>query len=228
LAGKMPEKPGTPSRFYLTWNETLAGASNNDIWLDGDTNDGHELILLNAGSTTNPQPQMKFENWSNGNVTKDTYIFANKGDFHTYNNYSYELFTQWDKTTNLNKSNMAFRVKVEVRSQPKTDSGFLSRIPIVGGLFSAGQQLAATVVWVGSVFYWFFARMAETGLNILGAMWNVISFLIDLMGWIIGSYGGMLTASESWAKVFLSIPGLIFSLEFAKLIMVGIKLLPTT
>lgn len=228
LVGQFPDSPGTPSAFPITWNEKLGSDSNNQIWLDGDTSDGTELVLLNNGNESDIRPRLGVNTWTNGNVSQSKYEYTELDDYHIFNDNGYELYTYWSSYSNKNETNMTFNVYVEIREQPTTDGGFLKRIPVIGGIVSAGESTAGAVLWIGSILYWTLGAIFEVIINLSLMLYNITAFFVAFMHWLLISYSAVISGASAWASVFVAIPGILLMVEFTKLILIGIKLLPTT
>lgn len=228
MAGEFPQRPGTPTKGLIKWDEEKTGDSDNQIWLDGDTSGGTEMVLLNDGNETDPRPEIVVNNWESGSSTgTDKYYIENESEYVVHNNFSYEVHFTWVETRNLNKSNMQFDVEYEIREQP-SDTGWVDRIPIVGSLYSGAEATASVLSWLGSILWWFFISFWEIVLNLLGILFDIIVFAISTMQWLISTYTNIVSAANSFAAVVVSIPGILLFLEFIKVVSIGISLLPTT
>lgn len=227
FVGQFPENPHTPSNFIMTWEEKLQGDSNNQMWLDGDTSSGTELVLLNNGNESNLEPEMKMNVWDSGNVTQYSGTYNEVGDYHVFNENGYEIYTAFDSYRNKNQRDMVMNIDVEIRSQPG-DSDYLRRIPVIGGLISGTEYVASAVLWIGSIFYWTLGTIFEIILNLTAMLYGSMAFFISFMHWIITAYTAVISGASAWASVFVAIPGILLMVEFAKLILIGIKLLPST
>lgn len=217
IVGEFPEQPGTPSKFSLTFDNDAQGNGDNTLFLDGDSTSGTEITLT--------KNETNFNQYSSGSlVGKDTFTTDSEGTLFTYSNASYVIEGE---VTNYTQQGNEFTVKFNVNEQPK-DEGFLSRIPVVGGVISAGNQLASIVGWIGSIIYWLFGALVETSIAIVTQLLSVIVFFVDMLVWLTTTYTGIVSAAGSWASFVLVVPAVLLFLEFAKLIAVGISLLPTT
>lgn len=228
LVGQFPDNPGSPSKFKLRRNEELGDDSNNQVWLDGDTTAGTELVVINSGNTEDIQPGIFFNEWDSGNVTTTEASYNETGDYHVFDKGGYELFTQYHGYENKGEANMTITMQIEVREQPETDGGILKRIPVIGGVVSAGESVAGAVFWVGSILYWTLGTMFEIIINLAFMLYKVMAFFVSFMHWLTISYTGIISGANSFASVFVAIPGILLMVEFTKLILIGIKLLPTT
>lgn len=228
MVDEFPDNPGTPSQFTITWNELLSGSSDNQYWLHGDTNGGVEAALFNDGNASNPEPRIRINDWNSGSVNSyKEYNFSEEGNYSVITEGNYTLYIEWDETKNLGENDMSFGVLVQIREQP-SDKGFLGRIPVVGAVFSAGQELASIVAYIGVVIWWISATILEITINLILTLYGVIVFFVSMIHWLLITYTAIITGVSAWASVFLAIPGTLLMLEFTKLLLIGIKLLPTT
>lgn len=230
LVGEFPDRPGTPSRGTMTLNtsEDLA-FSNNQVWLDGGTENGTEMVLLPATSE-NDTPEMVVNNWENGNATgEERFNVTGEGQQFVLNNFDYEVaftVTEFDETDGYD--NAQYEVEFNVQSQPG-DGGWLDRVPLVGGIIGAGEALASIVAWIGSILWWFFATAVDTSSAALVVMFDTVTFFVDLISWLVTTYAAIVSnANAGWVSLFVALPGIILSLEFGKLGLIAVSLLPTT
>jgi len=227
-ANEFPDRPNSPSQGQLLFNEELAGESDNVVWLDGHTNNGTEVVLLNNGDFSDPEPQIRVNSWESGSaVNTSIYNFTNVGDIKVHDDYGYEIQFTYDALINLNETDQTYRVRYDIRSGP-SDTNWIRRIPIVGGVFSAGQQLAAIVGWIGSIGWFYVVALIESSTKIVIAILDIVTFLISLLHWLTTTYFAIVANASGYAAVFVLIPGIMLFVEFAKLAMIGVGLLPFT
>jgi len=113
------------------------------------------------------------------------------------------------------------QVEFQVIDSPGGD-GFL------GTIFGTADALASTIAWLGTVFYWFSVTIFEITGNAIGAIFDVTSYLFSLIAWLITSYTSIISSSSGFATVFVSVPGIILGIMLAKVLVIGVKILPTT
>jgi hypothetical protein len=125
---------------------------------------------------------------------------------------------------------MSVEVDWEITDSPSSGGigGFLSSLPVIGGLFGAGEQLVAVLAHFGLIIRWFFTFLFELSLNLLSMLFDVVSFGFGTLVWLGTTYTDVVSGAGGWASVILLVPGILFSVVFAKLVMVAISLLPTT
>lgn len=135
--------------------------------------------------------------------------------------------------TNLNvidntTGNETAEIDWQINSQP-SDQNWLGRLPIVGGIISAGNQLASIVGWGVSIVFHYVIFIMTVIANVLLIFYNIITFVITFIVWLSTTYGAIVSgAPAAWVSVIVAIPGILLSLVFMKLIAVGISLLPLT
>ncbi len=228
FTNEFPDRPNAPSQGNLYFNEDLQGDSDNVLWLDGDTDNGTEVVLLNNNNFSDPEPQIRVNNWNSGSVAAtDIYNFNQVGNIEVHDNFSYEVQFTYITLENVNETDQTINMQYKIREQP-SDRNWIRRIPIVGGIVGAGEQLVGVIAWGFSIIWWFTARAAETGLNIIGMLFDIMSFIIDMLVFMVSTYTAIVQNASEYAAVMVLIPGIVLSLEFMKMVMIGISLLPTT
>jgi hypothetical protein len=232
ITGQFPESPGTPSTGELKWyNESTIGRGISQLWLDGSTSGGTEVFVSNAGTDADPNPEIQVNEWNNGDlVGKDTYTLTDIGDDVRHKNNSYSiLFTVDDikNKSNTSTDESEFVVSYKIVDQ-SADENWLERIPIVGGLYSAGEALAQIVGWIGGVLYWFLGTTLEVILNLVNMLVESTIYMFSTFHWLMSTYFGIINSAPGWSAVIVTVPGIILFAELAKLVAVAISLLPTT
>lgn len=219
IAGEFPRNPGTPSSGVMWFNNsTPAEFSENQIWLDGDTsNGGTEMVIIDSGG------EFIVNEWSSGTATPTTYNLTNEGQRFVYDQNDYEVAFEVTEYT----AGEYYEVEFNVRDQP-SGVGWIGRVPVVGGLFSGGEALAQTLAWIGSIAWWAVTVAWELTVNAINVLAGSTAFVFETATWLITTYTGIVSAAESWAAVFVAIPGLLLTIELGKLAWIGISLLPTT
>lgn len=218
IAGEFPRNPGTPSSGVMWFNNsTPAEFSENQIWLDGGTTDGTEMVIIGSGG------ELLVNDWSSGNTTTTTFDITNEGQQFVLNDYGYDVaFEVTDYT-----AGEYYEVEFDVRDQP-SDVGWIGRVPVVGGIFSSGEALAQTLAWIGSIGWWAVTVAWELTVNAINVLAGATSFVFETAVWLVTTYTAIVSAAESWASVFVAIPGLLLTIELGKLVFIAISLLPTT
>ena len=225
---EFPESPGIPSQGQLTYYANRSGGGDKDqAWLTGTTQDGVEHLILNRGDNTNPDMELRQNYWTDGNVVIDNYTYDNEGDSWTMINNSWVVDYNVTNYENTGQSNFTNTVEWEVRQTPQ-DTAWWNGIPFVGGAISGAYQLAGVALYLGAIFYWAIATFFQVVINLLLIVINVFVFLISFMHFIITTYFAITSGVVGFGKLIIYIPGVLLSIEFAKIGMLAISLLPTT
>jgi len=221
FAGEFPENPGTPSSGTLRWNET-ADYPDNQVWIEKDR--------ASLTALTDTEPQVNFILFNDTAVEAEQSVFRNTSGTEVIELQDWQIRIDFYDIEEVNATagEYNFAVDYTVEERPSSDGGFISSIPVVGGIFDAGSQLASIVGWGVSVVWWVATTTAQTAINVIGMAYDIAAFGAGLMGWMGSTYAAVIAGSSSWATIFLAIPSVILSLEFAKIIMILISLLPTT
>lgn len=230
LAGEFPRAPGTPStgNIWLQANDTAF--SNNQIWLDGGTSGGTEMVLLPAqgGDPT----QLLINNWDSGSVTgEERRNLTDANDTFVINNFSYQMTfrTEEFREPQGNGTDGYYELSYNIRDQPESGGGWIGRIPVVGGVVGTAEATAAVLGWFGSILWWFFATAIDLVSAAVVVLYDTLTFGAALLDWLVTTYAAIVSnAGPSWVSLFVALPGIILSLEFGKLAMIGVSLLPTT
>lgn len=107
------------------------------------------------------------------------------------------------------------------------DDGALTNLPIVGGLFEAGADVAGGVVWIAQIIVWMGVVAFELVINGLSAMVDVLAFVFGLADFLVTTYTDVVSSDEiaSWASVILLIPGVMLMAVWAKLAAVAVEVI---
>lgn len=231
MVGDFPESPGTPQQGTLEWHENGTQGEGIDIaWIDRPKSDGTSIQVVN--SSADGEMMIWFNEWSGGSqVGKDEYVIANnsEGTEIVHQNASWTIEFTIQEVENYMTGDMYVEVDYNLIASPAEDEGgVLSSIPVIGGLMSAGSELAAFVGHLVSIIFWAFGTVFEIALNLVAVLFDIVSYMFNTMWWLMNTFNSIVSAANSWAKPFLMVPLVIIFAEFAKLGMVAISLLPTT
>lgn len=226
----VPEFPSRPSEGTLKYvDNQVVSQDNRRIWLNGDTSGGTELVLLNGNNLSNPNARIILNEYnSSGFVGSNETHLNNSDDFETLERNDYILAFENAQFDNIGLANLTITADWEIIQQP-SDTTWLGRIPIVGGVVSGAQQLAAVVGWIGTILWHLVYNFIVASTNLLTVIYNVITFFISLLHWFIVTYAVIIDNSpENWISLFLAIPGILLSLVFSKFVIIIIRSMPTT
>lgn len=222
----VPQLPDNPTEGTLRFEaDKQVYEDNRRIWLEGNTNDGYEITLINNGTLSDPLAGLFLNEYNNSGFVGDDSIEMDEGDsFNTLERDGYVIAFSNVTFTNEGQSNMTMRVDWET-VETRGGASAVSTIPIIGGTLdavaSAIGSLGAIIGWIGSILYNLAWNFIVFSTNLLTVIYNVIAFITGLGWWLVSTYGSVVSnAPASWASLLLSIPGLLLSYEFAKLVLV--------
>lgn len=238
FVGDLPDRPGTPSSGQLTWYkpyDQTFDRQDNGQWVQGDETDGL-YVVTNLNTTNNDGWYFAVDNWTDNTATTGigeindpdpgdgAFIEVTEGGY----TVEFELAEIYQPSFDANAT--AFVWEYEVTERPDADSnlGWIVNVPVIGDVAAASEQVAQAVLWIGSVILWGLQWIAEIGLNLLGMLFDVMSFGMSLLSWLAATYSAVVAGASSWAGVIVAVPGILIAMEFAKIVLIGISLLPTT
>lgn len=231
IAGEFPESPGTPARGTLIHDEELGNSitGKNVHWLDRPKDQGLSVEVQNVSSDF----QIVVTNWENETGTPsvvytDEYPISSEGDTVLHQNGTWSIEFEVDSLENYRQSNMTAEVSYNILDGGDGSGGGLSALPVIGGIFGAAEELVGMLGWLGLIIRWFVATIFEIALGLLAILLSIMVFAVDIMVWLTTTYFSIVSGAGTFGSVFLMIPGILLFAEFAKLGMLGIKLLPTT
>jgi hypothetical protein len=227
IVGDFPDTPGTPSSGRLVFNTNGPGGDGiNNVWLQGeDTSGGTQIVTGNAGNASDPEPDITITEWQNGNVYhQENYILTQVGETAQYQNDSWNIVVEFDAFETGTADGTKIYTAYEVNQSPN-DDGLLSGIPIVGDI---ADLVAGGVFFVGEVIFWIGATIFEVTVTLILAIVNFVTFGIDIIGWLTGTYFSVASNAPGFAGVIVMVPAIMLFAELAKIIAVVISLLPTT
>lgn len=227
FAGEFPDRPGTPDSGTLYYNINDTQRSNQQAEFQG----GSTRAIVTMIDDPQQGPDVGFLNFevfdsNNNRIANDNATFSAKGDYKTLSagEWSIEIdITEFD-----DNESYEYESKYELTERDASDGGWLSSIPVIGTAADVGSALAGYVAWIGSVLWFFVSFTFEVFLNLIGVLFDVVTFASSLIGWLVTSYTAIIAGAEGIATLFVTIPGVILSLLFAKLGFIGVSLLPTT
>lgn len=228
FVGDRPAPPGTPTNIRMDWNGSQDAAfSDNQVWLNGDTNGGTELLILPNSSTGGMEVRVNIWNGSGQVNETEVQTFDSSGESGHMRVNDYSLLWSVESYETVN-GNVTTEVSIEIQDQPVTGGSWVSRVPIIGGVFDTAAATAATLAWFGSIILWGFQAFFEGSANALAVAVDVISYVLNLLLWLSTTYTSIVSAAPGWVSVFVALPGLLLTAILAKMVMIGVSLLPTT
>lgn len=228
FAGEAPPAPGSPRTDELSYDESRSEQFN-QVWLNGDTSGGVEVALLPpTGNTSTSDPlQIIINEWSSGSVTYSerlNFTAEEQSEIFVNESLGYEMeFT----ALSINDSAGYYEVRYDIRAQV-VNSGWLSNVPVLGSAVEAGQATAATLGWFIEIAIWAVSWVFQLIGNAAAIAADVAIYLVGLMAWLTTTYTAIVASASSWVAVFVALPGILLSAVLAKLVIIGVGLLPTT
>jgi hypothetical protein len=227
IVGEFPDTPGTPSSGRLVYNTNgPLGDGINNVWLDGeDTSGGTQIVTGNAGNTSDPEVDVTITEWQNGNVYhQESFILSSVGETAQYQNDSWNIVLEYDAFRENTADGTKVFTAYEVNNSPD-DEGLLASIPVVGDV---ADLVASGAFFIGEVIYWLVASIFEVTVTLIIQIVNFVTFMINLLGWLSGTYFSVASNAPGFAGVIVMVPAIMLFAELAKIIAVVISLLPTT
>lgn len=233
FAGDFPDTPGTPQsgtlEYYGEFGSGIDGQSL--MWIDRPKSSGATVELQND-TQGNGNFQFVFINFTSGNNVDDRYNLttSDEGELNLHNNESYKIeFTLDDYEEFQNGSDFYAQVSWKILETPEDSGGGLAALPVVGWLFDSAEYLVAMLAYLGDIIFWFVGFIFEVTLNLVGILLDISIFFVDLVVFLNSTYFDIVSAANSaWVTTIVAIPGILLSIMFLKLGMIGISLLPTT
>lgn len=213
----------SPTSGTMDYDGTRNGAGGIEgmdlYWIDRPKSEGTSIQLTNDSSEG---LQIWYRDWdSTGTVTaSDEYNVNEEGQQIIHNNDSWTIEMTVTSIQNRQEANMTAEVDFLVRNTPDGVGG--------GWNFDGLGDIAQVLTYLAVVITWGVTTIVEVSLNLVVTMFEISVFLVDLMHWLSTTYFSVVNAASGWASVILLVPGIILSLEFGKIGMVLLSLLPTT
>lgn len=220
LAGDFPERgQNAPDRGTIVYEEDVQSADGRDIiWIERPKDTGTSIQVVNNSGTE----EIWFRNWSStGSVRAgDDYAITEEGEEIIHANDSWTIDFTVQTFDDPQQSNMTIEVQYDVRSRPNNSQGNFG--------FGSLEALANVLGFLGLIIRWMIVFIVELGINLLVILFNITSFIISLLHWLLSTYFSVVSAASNFAAVILMVPGILLFGVFAKLGMIFISLLPTT
>lgn len=218
IVGDFPKDPSSPSTGELVYDKDKLIASLLQEWLHGDQSDGvRHTAGLASDSSNADYPTVTVVQYSMGSaVGSDTVDLTTENEVYTYNNASYQIEYNWTESENYNQSDAVYTVEYKIVESPD-DVGILGRIPVVGGIFSSGSNLAAIVGWLASVTYWLVGTAISILLNFVATLLQIAVYVFGMFHWLLSTYFSIANTANGFASIIVMIPGIILFMQFAKI-----------
>jgi len=198
---------------------------NRRIWLEGNSNDGFEVTLTNNGSINDPAASLFLNEYSGGSFNQSASTeMENTTEFDSLSLNGYVISFTNVTYENVGQANMTMTADWEVEETPGGAS-FVSGIPIIGGGLEAVAKviggIGAVITWIGNIIIGVFLNIGVTARNVGVVVYNIVTFFTGIGWWFIVRYASVVSAAPtSYVQVFLTLPSLVWSFEFGKIIII--------
>ena len=234
FALEQPEQPSRPSQGTLRYvDNQQVNEDNRRVWIRGNSDEGIEITLTNNGTLANPIASLFLNEYNNSAfVGSNSTELTESETFAELERSGYIITFENPQFDNKNESDMTMTVDWEIIQTP-AGASTIGQIPIIGvgftAIANAIEGIIAVIGYIGDILFYYFVAIGVTVSNVLVTIFNITTFVIDFMVFIIVSYSSMIAnAPSNFVSVFLTVPLILFSLLFADLVMELIKILPTT
>lgn len=225
FAGEFPADPGAPSQGIMVREENNSDGDRRQVWLHGDTTNGFDMGLWNKeGNLSEPVANITMANWTDSSCGCTEIKLGPEGSKKTVEHGGYKLQFHFESVEEKGTGNMTMNVRYTIIRQPENTEWY-SRIPVVGSVMGAGEQLAGVVGWIGSVFYWLFGQVITIFTNMFVVFYETIVYFTATAGWLTNTYLSIISAAPGYASVLVMIPGILLFMQFAKMGMVAVDIL---
>lgn len=225
-----PEGPDEGTLIYKAPTDSIqnpeSSAGDHSIWVHRETG-GNGNTLRGA--------QLTWLAWGNSSTNPDMEItlFTVESDGSTTNTYAFDM----NENESMDIQENGWLITVEFTDEYIDDNGYYTAeldFEVVerwdqnvggGGLISG---VASALVWFTKVSYWFLGFIFEISVNLILLLFETINFTFSLFAWISTTYFNVANSLSGIGALITLLPGIVMSLELAKLVFIGISLLPTT
>lgn len=226
ISADFPERPTTPTEGTLKRNDSKKVIGEHQAWIsnvtDQDNGTSIEIASFGTGNHT-----INVGDFEDGNATVDIYNITNEGQEIRHNNNSWAIIfnvVQYDEPETANASSV---VEWEIVESPNSDEGGgITSIPVIGGLWSAGESVFYGLAYIGDWIRYGVATFFNFGSAAASTLYEVMQYTVGMIAWLTGTYTSVVSgASSGWATAILSIPGVLLTVEFAKISWIGVSIL---
>lgn len=250
ITGDLPGAPGSATTgdqsVYYYENDLIA----DNAWLVGDKDtSGINLLMENRNTTSNPEFYVSTRLYVDGeqrdNATTQLNLSQTEtletqydtGDGIIYANTTITLANINDKGTDNMTARFDYSIEVDGTQNVLDSAGeglssgggsdWYDGIPIVSQTADALSWVARAIQYIANVLYWGVGTFVELLLNGLGVVFDIATYVVDLLTWLTDTYLAIQSSSEidAWASVILMIPAVIMMAEWAKIILVLVEVI---
>lgn len=172
----------------------------------GENSDGNRTVI----SVVPEEKVNLLDIESTGAGVIDNHTFSSDGETITLEGKGFEIEVRADNVT-------AGTYDYIIEQRP-ADTAWYAGIPIVGGSFDWLAHVAGLLWHVVLLGNFYLISALELTLNLAGAIFDIFAFIFSLLAFIATNYGDIVAgAPSSWAGIIVSIPGVMFSIQFARI-----------
>lgn len=226
MVGDFPTRPAGPDGGTLV-QYSDAGSGQAQDWITGDASDGEVISLLNDGNDTHPQWEIYIADWDNENTTNEVRTLINESETKVINEDEWEFVVTLDREYAGNQEDrIVAEATYGIENDPTTeDTAWYSGIPVIGDTADGLQWISRMLVYLGSIFQWFVLTLVQFVWNMSFAVIQVVTFVFGLASFLVDTYTSITSSASlaSWAQVILMIPGVLFMIEWIKVVVVFVN-----
>jgi len=218
FAGEFPKSPGTPTSGTLYLNDSKT--PNPDGYTVISNNPTEDITYL---SPTDTDVSILIETDGGDRIYQDIVKLQSVGDTKQFKNNSWTIVLTLENKTlsTLGSEWETAEVYFEIVEQPSQNDndGFF------GTITNAGGEVAQIIGWLGSVLFWFVGTIVEFILNIFVITVNITTFIVNYLVFLTTTYTTIVAGAPGWASIIVALPGVLLTLEFAKLAIIAVEVI---
>lgn len=206
FVGELPEYPSEPSSGVLNATSDRFDDYRGQTQIElGPGDDGNRTFLV-----SNTSGGVWITDVEAGTIN-DEHVFTSTGEIHELNAQGY--------TIKVHAANLS-RNFYEWQATERPDD---SSLPLIGGALNLADAVAAGLVWIGSTIVVLAMILVEGVANTGGVVFDIVVFGFNLLSFILTNYLSVVAgAPAGFAKILVSLPGIVLSIEFGR---VGLMIL---
>lgn len=231
-AGAFPDSPGVPDAGTLEYKGENAVLGESYQYAQDSGQDLLTVEVQNVSSgfqvlVANYEPDTNSDGFNVSSI--DTYAITKEGQYIRHSNESggetWVIDFNVTQLDNYLQSNMTSTVEWEVIRQTSDSGGFFS------GVFSAGDDVAQVLGYLGLIIRWIVAVIVETIIGVVVTVGELLAFLVGLVDYLVTGWIQITNAvsqTSPYLTLILWAPQIPLYLILFNAIMKILKVLPTT
>lgn len=207
FVGELPEKPSNPTSGKLNHSSDKFDNFEGSIQFElGPGDDGNRTFLV-ANSET--EVTIQDVEAGAGNQELASHTFSSNGETATLTGNGYEIDVH---AIDISTGSGKYEWIATKRPQD-------SDLPLIGGIANFADKQVSTIAWIGSTVAVWITQQVEKIFNFGGLIFDFIVFAINFMHFLIIRYTSIISnAPANWVSLLLTIPSVILSFLFVKLL----------